>query len=362
MKVLQFIYTLEPGGAERFVIDLSNELAKTNDVKLYVLRDDKIGNWGFYVPEIDEKVTYTNLKIRKGVKPQIIWKFYKILKTEQPDIVHCHLNLVNYFFILSILFRRKIRFIYTIHSTAKAEVKSGVEKFIRRFFFKHSLFNPVAISDETKNSYEAYYKLKNAKLILNGRKFSGKTPFYDSVVDEISKLKPTPETLVFCHVAAYAYAKNQTMLVSAFNKLSSEGYQVILLIMGDGFENAPELKALAGDHIHFLGLKSNVNDYLYASDGFCLSSVYEGMPISLIEAFACGCIPVCTPVGGIINTIEQGVTGFLSQTVSEKDYVEALKQFIELRSSINKELLVSYYHKNLSIEQCALKYMNMYGK
>jgi glycosyltransferase involved in cell wall biosynthesis len=132
--------------------------------------------------------------------------------------------------------------------------------------------------------------------------------------------------------------------------------------MGDGFEKAPELIALAGDHIHFLGLKSNVNDYLYASDGFCLSSVYEGMPISLIEAFACGCIPVCTPVGGIINTIEQGVTGFLSLTVSESDYLDALRKFIKFGSSINKELLVKYYHENLSIEQCALKYMNMYGK
>jgi glycosyltransferase involved in cell wall biosynthesis len=105
-----------------------------------------------------------------------------------------------------------------------------------------------------------------------------------------------------------------------------------------------------------------VNDYLYASDGFCLSSVYEGMPISLIEAFACGCIPVCTPVGGIINTIEQGVTGFLSLTVSESDYLDALRKFIKFGSSINKELLVKYYHENLSIEQCALKYMNMYGK
>jgi glycosyltransferase involved in cell wall biosynthesis len=362
MKILQFIYTLEPGGAERFVVDLSNELVKTNDVKLYVLRDDKIGNWGFYVPEIDEKVVYTSLKIGTGVKPQIIWKFYKILKTEQPDIVHCHLNLVNYFFILSILFRKKIRFIYTIHNTAKTEVKSGVEKFIRHFFFKHSLFNPVAISDETKNSYEAYYKLKNAILILNGRKFSGKTSSYEGVAEEISKLKKTPETLVFCHVAAYCYAKNQKMLVSAFNKLSSEGHDVILLIMGDGFDNATELKALAGDHIHFLGLKSNVNDYLYAADAFCLSSVYEGMPISLIEAFACGCIPVCTPVGGIINTIEHGVTGFLSRTVSETDYVDALVQFIKSGSLINKELLVTYYHENLSIEQCAGEYLKLYNK
>ena len=150
------------------------------------------------------------------------------------------------------------------------------------------------------------------------------------------------------------------MLISVFNKLRYEGFNVILLIIGDGFEKATDLKALALDHIHFLGLKSNVNDYLYASDAFCLSSVWEGMPISLIEAFACECIPVCTPVGGIVNTIEHGVTVFLSQSVSEKDYLEIIKQFIKLRKSINKELLSSFYLENLRIEQCAANYMKLY--
>jgi glycosyltransferase involved in cell wall biosynthesis len=360
VKILQFSYTLEPGGAERFVVDLSNELAKNNEVKLYVLRDEKIGNLGFYVPEISEKVTYINLKIKKGFKPQLIWTFYKILRTERPDIVHCHLNLVNYFFLLTFFSHARIRFVYTIHNDAKVEVKSKIEKLIRRFFFKHSLFLTVAISDETKKSYESYYKIKSTKLIINGRKFSGRTLLYDKVVDEISKLKPTPETLVFCHVAAFCEAKNQKMLISVFNKLRYEGFNVILLIIGDGFEKATDLKALALDHIHFLGLKSNVNDYLYASDAFCLSSVWEGMPISLIEAFACECIPVCTPVGGIVNTIEHGVTGFLSQSVSERDYLETIKQFIKLRKSINKELLSSFYLENLRIEQCAANYMKLY--
>jgi glycosyltransferase involved in cell wall biosynthesis len=360
VKILQFSYTLEPGGAERFVVDLSNELAKNNEVKLYVLRDEKIGNLGFYVPEISEKVTYINLKIKKGFKPQLIWTFYKILRTERPDIVHCHLNLVNYFFLLTFFSHARIRFVYTIHNDAKVEVKSKIEKLIRRFFFKHSLFLTVAISDETKKSYESYYKIKSTKLIINGRKFSGRTLLYDKVVDEISKLKPTPETLVFCHVAAFCEAKNQKMLISVFNKLRYEGFNVILLIIGDGFEKATDLKALALDHIHFLGLKSNVNDYLYASDAFCLSSIWEGMPISLIEAFACECIPVCTPVGGIVNTIEHGVTGFLSQSVSEKDYLEIIKQFIKLRKSINKELLSSFYLENLRIEQCAANYMKLY--
>ncbi len=310
MKIFQFVYSLGPGGAERFVSDLTNDLAENHETVIFTLRDGTLGNNGFYLPDISNKVRYVNLKISEGFKPGLIWMFYKILKSEKPDIVHCHLNLVNYFFLLSIIFRKKIRFIYTIHNAAESEVrlqhvagselKFVTERIVRKFFFKHKFFIPVAISDETKNSYQTYYKLKDVLIIYNGRKFSGKTQNYDKVVKEIASFKPSLESLVFCHLGRYHEQKNHKMLVSVFNKLREEGFDLILLIIGDEFENAPELKSFAQDHIHFLGIRSNATDYLYASDAFCLSSYYEGMPISLIEAFACGCIPICTPVGGIV--------------------------------------------------------------
>ena len=46
---------------------------------------------------------------------------------------------------------------------------------------------------------------------------------------------------------------------------------------------------------------------MYLSDAFCLTSVYEGLPISLLEAISCGCVPVCTPVGGITEVVHHEV-------------------------------------------------------
>jgi glycosyltransferase involved in cell wall biosynthesis len=361
MKILQFIYELVPGGAERFVVDLTNQLSKSNDVALFTLRDDDLGNSGFYVPEIDKKVRYINLKIKPGFNPALILAFYRILKNEKPDIVHCHLNLVNYFFLLSVLFKNRIRFVYTIHNSAETEVQSELERKIMRFFFKHRFFIPVAISDETKRSYQAYYKLKDVAVIYNGRMFSGKTSQYEKVGKEISSLKPTDRTLVFCHVSRYdEKQKNHRMLVSVFNRLREENYDVILLVIGEGFENALELRKIAGSHIHFLGIRSNVIDYLYYADAFCLSSNFEGMPISLIEAFACGCPSICTPVGGIVNTIKHGVNGFLSLTVSEKDYLTVVKEFMQFRGNIDRKSLVKFYQDGFSIEKCCKRYLDLY--
>lgn len=362
MKILQFIYELVPGGAERFVLDLTNELSKDCEMTLYTLRDDSRGNSGFYVPEINERVKYVNLKIKPGFNPLLILTFYKILRSEKPDIVHCHLNLVNYFFLLSVLFKNRIRFFYTIHNSAETEVESEKEKAVMRFFFKHRYFVPVAISDETKASYQRFYKLKDLPVIYNGRKFDGKTSGYESVVNEISAMKPTIGTKVFCHVSRYdEKQKNHKMLVSVFNRLTAENFDVILLIIGEGFERASELKKLANKNIHFIGIKPNVPDYLYASDAFCLSSNFEGMPISLIEAFACGCPSICTPVGGIVNCVKHRENGFLSKSLSEDDYLEAVKQFISSSGSIDKDRLIRFYHENFSIEQCKKSYMNLYN-
>ena len=265
MKILQFIFELVPGGAERFVVDLTNELSKECEIALYTLRDDSLGNSGFYLPEINEKVRYSNLKIKEGFNPLLIVTFYKILKNEKPDIVHCHLKLVYYFFLLSIIFKNKIRFFYTIHNSAETEVEPGLERAIMRFFFKHRYFVPVAISDETKASYQRFYKLNDLPVIYNGRKFDCKTSGFESVVNEISELKPTGKTKVFCHVSRYdEKQKNHKMLVSVFNRLTAENFDVVLLIIGEGFEKATELKKLANKNIHFIGIKPNVPDYLYA--------------------------------------------------------------------------------------------------
>ncbi|HBZ20100.1 MAG TPA: glycosyl transferase [Bacteroidales bacterium] len=361
MKIIQIIYSLVPGGAERFVVDLSNEMAQHNEVILYTLRDDSLEDNSYYIPYLSPKVRYNNLKISPGFKPGLIPRFLKILLEEKPDVVHCHLNLVNYLFFSSLILKNKIRFIYTLHNSAETEVNSETERKIRRFFFKHKFFIPIAISGETKKSYQSYYKLIDVDVIYNGRKFEGKSPLFNEVKKEIVSYKPDNETLVFCHVSRYdAIQKNQEMLVSAFNKLKGEGYNIILLIIGSGFEKVNSLLNMAKDHIHFLGVKSNVNDYLYSSDAFCLSSHFEGMPISLIEAFACGCIPVCTPVGGIVDLIDNGITGFISSSTREEDYIDALKQFIRDKELINRGKLVDVYEEGFSIEKCTERYMKFY--
>ena len=79
MKIVEVLFSLTPGGAERFVVDLSNELSKTNDVTLLTLKDDKIDveHRNFYKFDLSNRVSYVNLGLPDGFSIKSQWVVYK---------------------------------------------------------------------------------------------------------------------------------------------------------------------------------------------------------------------------------------------------------------------------------------------
>jgi glycosyltransferase involved in cell wall biosynthesis len=363
MKIMQIIYGLSSGGAERFVVDLSNELVKKHEVVLLTLKDDNIDNNNFYLPELSKKVKYINAGIKKGLSIKEAFFLYKTIKSNKPDVVHFHLSTVFFYIIFAILFYRKPKYIETLHIKADKMDTNFIFIQIKYLFYKLKLVKICTISNENQKSFIDFFKIKDPELIYNGRSKPQKTEKINSVMHEIDNLKKTPDDIVFLHIGRCAEQKNQKMLINVFNRLNDEGVNFILVIIGDKFNSVlgSELKTHACSNIHFLGTKSNITDYYLNSDGFCLSSTYEGMPITLIEAFACGCIPISTPISGAIDIIDNEITGFISVDLKEESYYQSIISFIRLRKNIDKLRLIKYYEDNLSIIKCTEKYIQLYN-
>nr|WP_319266781.1 glycosyltransferase [uncultured Draconibacterium sp.] len=360
MRILQFIYELAPGGAERFVVDLCNaHSALGHEVTLCALRDDSKANNGFYKNEIGENVDYINLKIPEGLRFSNIYELYKVIKQVKPDVVHGHLNLVNYIFPLTFLFS-ETRFFHTIHNDAPKEISNKFEYIIRRFFYSRSIVRAITISKDTSFSFQQFYKTNKYEEIFNGRSIPRPTNELNTVKKELQKSGAT----AFVHVGRFNKQKNQEMLIAVFNKLKNNGYNVELYVVGPGFDSpeAKMFKEKAGSNIHFLGPKHNIADYYYSADAFCLSSIHEGMPITLIEAFACGCPAVCTPAGGIKDMIVNGVNGYVSENTTEEAYYKSLVLFFESKNKIERISLTNLFKANYHINVCAKNYLNAYKK
>lgn len=360
MKIIQLIYSLSSGGGERFVVDLSNQLTLMgNDVVLCMLLrpDEKLC---FNRQFLNSKVKFHSMGFEQGFSLRKISPLEKYILDEQPDVVHCHLNVIPYIFKLALKYRN-IAFIHTLHNLAENTCTNPIQKVINRFFYKREFIYPVCISKFCQQSYNNFYRLYNAPFINNGRAEILPSKLMPYVKQEIASYMLTQRTKIFVHVARFHYQKNQKLLVDAFNKLFFAREDVILLVIGKDFDSIEgfKLQKSACRNIIFLGEKNNVPDYLFCADAFCLSSFYEGMPITVLEALCCGATPICTSVGGIKDIVKDGYNGYLSEDFSIESYVNAIKRFIE--KPIPRNSLHNFFVNNFTMSVCANKYEKLYN-
>lgn len=104
------------------------------------------------------------------------------------------------------------------------------------------------------------------------------------------------DTLVIGHVGRFVEAKNHLFLIEVFAQIHSRTPDSVLLLLGDGFLRPQIEAAIAENHLDnaviMTGVKSDVWNYYQAMDVFVFPSIYEGLPVSLVEAQTAG-LPCC---------------------------------------------------------------------
>lgn len=363
MKIIQLVYGLGPGGAERVVVDIANALSQRgHEVIVCAILDTLILNrLGFNRDNLLNEVRYVNLGLKMGFSICNLKKIEEYIKLETPDIIHCHLNNIPYVFRI-LLRHSNLKCIYTLHNIASKASGPFIQIPINWFYFKTHKIIPVTISEECHKSFKSLYHLECDYCIPNGRSQIYKTKQFDFVKQEIEQMKQDSNTLVFIHVARYYPQKNQKMLIEVFNELDRRKFNFILLVIGAKFDlpETEQIRERACNKIYFYGHKKNIVDYLYCSDAFCLTSSFEGLPISLLEALSCGCVPICTPVGGIPDIIQDGKWGIMSKEVTFDSYIDAVDEFYNNRHRITRDELKTYFEENYSMDRCVDKYLEVY--
>lgn len=358
MKIIEIIPQLSQGGAERFVIDLCNHLCNKHQIILIVLH--KLDNYGFFLKELKSEVKTICMDKHMGVDWRLFHQLYNILKKEKPDIVHTHLRACIYTFYSSLLLR-KTQYYHTIHSQSPQEADGKLGLILRKMAFRFHLMSPITISEDSQMSFEKTYGISST-LIYNGRPpFEDNNNLLEQAKKEINSFKHTPQSIVVVNVARIDTAKNQFALSQAINELNIEGnINIELLIIGRK-ENADiiqKIESLQSPYIHLLGERKEPRYYMKAADAFCLSSLYEGMPITLIECFSVGCLPLCTPVGGINNMIENGKNGLLTTGCDKNSIKKLLSHYCSLskheKTLIKQQSEASY--SKYTMETCASAY------
>jgi glycosyltransferase involved in cell wall biosynthesis len=362
MKIVHILPKFDTGGAEKFCVDMCNTLAQNpkNEVSLVVLGtidDDEI-----LAKQVDETVALIPLN-KKGKSLKVIYDLYNLLHQLKPDVTHTHMRAQAYAGIP--LIALGVPNIHTIHNLAQKEIGGKVRAFYK-FLYKKFNFTPVAISDEVLHSmHEEYGETFNEK-IDNGAKALTKSPLFDETKAYFNSLRTNENTKIFVSVGRLSDQKNYLMMIKVFQELSQEGIDAKLLIIGSKTNDKPYadrcIEAIhPNDDIFLLGEKSNIGDYLYNCDAFLLSSIYEGMPISILEAMSVGKPTISTPVGGVVDIIEDGLNGYLSEQVNVESYKAAIKRFLE-QPTHHSNRTKAIFQEHFSIQKTADNYMQLYQK
>lgn len=368
MKILQIIYSLSSGGGERFVVDLCNELVLNveDDIYLLTINDDKEVSNMHYYSSLSSQVKYLNIGAKSGLSLKAVWGVYKKIKEINPDVVHLHCSLILLF--LPVLLLPNVKYFHTLHSIAEKCISFQWLKNIQKVIYRKKVV-PITISKYCNDSFRLYYGLDNAICIENGRSAVGVTTKSKIVSDEIqgyvnvieSRMINKQKCPVFVHVARYAKEKNQTLLFDSFNRLSQKGFAFLLIVIGNNYQNSP-YKNFTSDCIKILGEKKNVGDYLVCSNYFVLSSLYEGLPLSLLEAMSVGCVPISTPAGGVVDVIENGTNGYVSPSFGEEDFYNTILTALSHDYHTLSANAVNTYQERFSMTKCALSYKRAYLK
>jgi glycosyltransferase involved in cell wall biosynthesis len=142
------------------------------------------------------------------------------------------------------------------------------------------------------------------------------------------------EDLVFLYLGRLNRDKGLLDLAQAFAKVaSSASGNVHLLIVGpDEEEICPQIESLCkpcAEKLHFVGYTEKSEAYMAAADVFCLPSYREGFGSVILEAAAVGIPSIGSRIYGIIDAIEDGVTGLLHEPRNIRELTEKMLQLAE---------------------------------
>lgn len=326
MVIAQVISNLSIGGAERLFVNLCNAL-HDDRVVVVLLGDAEIQ------PSLEaglrDDIEVRRLRMRKRAWYRDVKALAGLLEETGCDVVHTHMFWPNLYGALAAR-RAGIPLVTSEHG--RNEWKNGWHRWL-----------------EVKViSRVARLRLCVSKDILERRRE------VDGVPASLLRLVPNgtvvpPEIdagtrgTVVGSVGRLVDAKDYPTLIRAVAILAGRGADIQLEIVGDGPERSRIEEVIArqgiASRVKLAGLRTDVAEWLARWAVFASSSTREGQPVALLEAMASGLPSVVTAVGGVPDTLADGVEGIVVPPMNPEALADGLQRLLdepELRNAMGR--------------------------
>lgn len=300
-RIVHLVTTFNCGGLEQVILNLIKHTPADLGVEhIVVSLTDEID----MAEHLPDGVRCLSLNKKPGNDPKIHLKLFKLLRELKPSVLHTYnFGTIEYHPIAK-LAGVKVN-VHADHGLG-GDHPEGKDKFHNRIRKLASLFinEYIVVSDDLKKWVVNTVGVNPNKVdfVFNGVEVQEFSP---EQRDNFTKEQP----FKLLNVGRAAGVKNQASLIRAFHEAKSlkPEMNIHLTIVGDGpeLENLKSIRDDLGleDSISLPGIQFDINKRMADCDGFALSSKYEAMPMTVLEAMSNTRPVICPMVGGVCDFI-----------------------------------------------------------
>lgn len=322
-KVLHIVEAFG-GGVFTFMVDLVNNICDEYDVILACsIRPQTPKDYKSYidgrVKVIELESGTRDISVTKDLK--LFFEMKKVIKDENPDIIHLHSSKAG-FLGRMICNDKKSKVLYNPHGFAfLKEDESNVKKKIYKALEYIAAKKCGIIVGVSKGEYEEALKLSNRSYLINNG-------IDTKALNELSEKDINTNELKICTIGRISYQKDPKM----FNNIAERFPNLKFTWIGNG----EMIDSLSSSNISITGWmnKDEALKIMNESDVFVLTSLWEGLPIALLEAMYYKKLCIVSNCIGNRDVIVNGVNGFIANNLEE--FSEVIKNIVNNKVDIKK--------------------------
>ncbi len=354
-NILFLTRTMALGGTENVILQLC-EILKPEVNKIIVCscgginveKLEKMGIKHYQISDIENKNPLNILKTMKQVK--------QIIKKENITVIHSHHRMAAMY--ANLCSNKKMVKLANAHNTFND--KKGFTK------IAYNSTKIIAVGEQVKKNLVEFFGIneKYVYVIHNAIK-----PFEEKLVidNQLKNDKENGYTLI-ANVGRLSEQKGMEYFIEAAEIVNKTNKKVKFYIIGSG-QDEQKLKKMVEQKkmekfIVFMGFRSDIQNLLSQVDFCVLSSLWEGLPLTPIEAFSVGKTIIATAVDGTPEIVVSGKNGIL---VEPKNVNQLSNEMINLindskrKEQFEKEAYTTY-KQEFSFEQLKNRYLDFYKK
>ncbi|MFE3869270.1 glycosyltransferase family 4 protein [Flavobacterium sp. LS2P90] len=317
MKVIHILHSLKFSGAEIMYVDAAPFFQKKGCKLTVMATATELGEYALFFERAGYKVIHQPMPSLKNYISRI--KFYtsmiRLLKKEEFEVVHIHSSIAMWGLSLC-AWIVNIKSVYTFHAVFPTRLLTYPYHCLIRWSAK-TIFKCrfQTISDSVYDHELKLYHNKTTKVY----NWYGNTRFFPALVKEKfdvrKELGIDEQTLVLISIGGCNHNKRHVDIIKALPLILNKIPDTLYLHLGKGCTESEEIK-MANDlgvvnQIRFCGNQEFVRKYLIAADVYLMTSFFEGISITTIEAMACNIPTILYDVPGLRDFNKQGKNSIL---------------------------------------------------